>query len=77
MNHGSYRIRQVHSENSVLHHEDDEQPDDYVSRPDMTVLGFGRRDKDKFLTGPQTFSIGFVETTNYNEASKIIEASAN
>lgn len=49
----------------VLHHEDDEFPDDYVSRPYMTVLGFGRRDKDKFLTTPQTFSIGFVESTEY------------
>ncbi len=49
----------------VLHHEDDDLPDDYVSRPDMTVLGFGRRDKDKYLTTPQTFSIGFVESTDY------------
>ena len=49
----------------VLHHDDDELPDDYVSRPDMTVLGFGRRNKDKFLDTPQTFSIGFVETTQY------------
>lgn len=47
----------------VLHHEDDDFPDDYVSRPDMTVLGFGRRDKNKYLTTPQTFSIGFVEST--------------
>jgi len=29
----------------LLHHQDDEHPDDYVSRPDMTVLGFGRRNK--------------------------------
>lgn len=49
----------------VLHHEDDAHPDDYVSRPDMTVLGFGRREKDKFLDTPQTFSIGFIESTNY------------
>ena len=49
----------------VLHHGDDEHPDDYVSRPDMTVLGFGRRNKDKFLTAPATFSIGFVETSEY------------
>ena len=48
----------------VLHHEDDEHPDDYVSRPDMTVLGFGRRDKGKFLDTPQTFSIGFVESVD-------------
>lgn len=58
----------------VLHHEDDSRPDDYVSRPDMTVLGFGRRDKDKFLTTPQTFSIGFAESTEYTAVQKSIEA---
>ena len=31
----------------LLHHKDDEFPDNYVSRPDMTVLGFGRKNKDK------------------------------
>ncbi len=50
----------------VLHHQDDNHPDDYVSRPYMTVLGFGRRDKDKYLDAPQTFSIGFVESTDYS-----------
>ena len=49
----------------MLHHEDDEHPDDYVSRPDMTVFAFGRRNKDKHLITPQTFSIGFVESTKY------------
>ncbi|NNC37765.1 MAG: hypothetical protein EX271_03740 [Acidimicrobiales bacterium] len=49
----------------VVNHTDDNHPDDYVSRPHMTVLGFGRRNKDKFLTQPQTFSIGFVESTDY------------
>ena len=34
-------------------------------RPYMTVLGFGRRDKDKFLDTAQTFSIGFIESTEY------------
>ncbi|WP_041522206.1 hypothetical protein [Gilvimarinus agarilyticus] len=51
----------------MLHHENDEHPDDYVSRPYMTVLGFGRRDKNKYLTQPNTFSIGFIETTDYAE----------
>ena len=32
----------------------------------MTVFAFGRRGKDKFLTTPQTFSIGFVEATDYS-----------
>ena len=34
----------------MLQHKDDAHPNDYVSRPDMTVLGFGRRNKDKFLS---------------------------
>ncbi|MEL7185485.1 MAG: hypothetical protein AAFN50_03480 [Pseudomonadota bacterium] len=56
----------------VLHHEDDNEPDDYVSRPHMTVLGFGRRDKDKFLTTEQTFSIGFVESTHYETVDRAV-----
>ena len=58
----------------MLQHKDDEQPNDYVSRPDMTVLGFGRRNKDKFLTEPQSFSIGFAETTDYKDLQMIIAA---
>ena len=58
----------------MFQHKDDEQPNDYVSRPDMTVLGFGRRNKDKFLTEPQTFSIGFAETTDYDGISQAIAA---
>jgi hypothetical protein len=53
----------------MLQHKDDDQPNDYVSRPDMTVLGFGRRNKDKFLTTPQRFSIGFVESTDWEEVA--------
>ena len=49
----------------VLHHQDDDYPNDYVSRPYMTVLGFGRRDKDKFLDTPQTFSIGFIDSADH------------
>lgn len=56
----------------MLHHEDDEFPDNYVSRPDMTVLGFGRQNKDKFLTTPQTFSIGFIESTEYSTINETI-----
>lgn len=58
----------------LLHHENDEFPDNYVSRPYMTVLGFGRSDKNKFLTTPQTFSIGFVETTEYDEVDRMVTA---
>ena len=50
----------------LLHHEDDTHPDDYVSRPHMTVLGIGRRNKDKYLTSPQKFSIGFIESTEHD-----------
>ena len=58
----------------VAHHEDDSHPDDYVSRPHMTVLGFGRRNKDKYLTTPQSFSIGFVESVNYQEIAATVNA---
>lgn len=53
----------------MLHHEDDHHPDNYVSRPEMTVFAFGRENKDKFLNTKQTFSIGFVESVDY----KVIE----
>lgn len=56
----------------VLHHTDDNLPDNYVSRPDMTVLGFGRQNKDKYLTTPQKFSIGFVESTDYKNIADAI-----
>jgi len=57
----------------ILHHEDDDFPDDYVSRPYMTVLGFGRREKDKYLSTAQTFSIGFIESTNYSLIGRTIK----
>lgn len=58
----------------VLHHEDDPFPDNYVSRPDMTVLGFGRADKEKHLTTPQTFSIGFVEGTKREQIDQKVRS---
>ncbi|MEO9945265.1 hypothetical protein [Paraglaciecola sp.] len=57
----------------LFHHQDDEHPDNYVSRPHMTVFGFGRSNKDKYLTTPQTFSMGFVESVNYTEIEKTVE----
>lgn len=54
----------------LLHHENDNHPDNYVSRPYMTVLGFGRSNKDKYLNTPQTFSIGFVESTDYKDIQR-------
>jgi len=57
----------------LLHHENDTFPDNYVSRPDMTVLGFGRENKDKFLTSVQTFSIGFIQSKKYEEIEGAIK----
>ena len=56
----------------MLHHEDDRFPDNYVSRPDMTVLGFGRENKNKYLTTVQIFSIGFVESRVYLEVDEVV-----
>jgi len=56
----------------MLHHDDDDFPDNYVSRPDMTVLGFGRENKDKFLSTPSTFSIGFVESKDYDDIDRAV-----
>jgi hypothetical protein len=56
----------------VLNHEDDDALDEYVNRPYMTVLGFGRSGKDKFLEKPKTFSIGFVESTERNVVKNVI-----
>ena len=57
----------------LLHHEDDDLPDDYVSRPYMTILGFGRHNKNKYLDTVGTFSIGFVESTDYSRIEQIIK----
>lgn len=61
----------------LYHHEDDSHPDDYAHRPDMTVFAFGRRNKNKFLNEPQTFSIGFIESTDYREVEAAIRAIAS
>jgi hypothetical protein len=57
----------------ILHHEDDTHPDDYFDRPYMTVFGFGRMNKEKYLDTPQTFSIGFVESSDYAKVQRSIE----
>jgi hypothetical protein len=56
----------------LLHHEDDAHPDNYVSRPYMTVLGFGRSEKNKYLNTPQRFSIGFIESNEHAIIAKTI-----
>jgi len=59
----------------LVHHEDDEHPDDfYPMREQMTVFGFGRRRVEKFLDSvPQQFSIGFVE---HHDRDRLAEAAA-
>lgn len=51
---------------------DDEHPDRfYQMQEKMTVFGFGRAGMKKYLSStPQTFSIGFVEGTNFQRAQK-------
>lgn len=61
----------------LLHHQDDDIADDYVSRPDMTVMGFGRHNKEKYFTTPQTFSIGFIESTSYRDVVSKIQQIIN
>ena len=61
----------------LLNHDDDTHPDNYVSRPHMTVLGFGRQDKNKFLNTPKTFSIGFIESVEYDKVSKDVATILN
>lgn len=56
----------------LLHHEDDEFPDNYVSRPYMTVLGFGRSEKNKYLHKPQKFSLGFIESDTYEQVNEAV-----
>lgn len=62
----------------LLHHEDDDEIDRfYQMEQQMTVFGFGRKGIEKFLkTVPQSFSIGFLETTNHadigREMSKLL-----
>lgn len=51
---------------ALLQHKGDDFPDGYYNmRDEMTVFGFGRSGGDKFLNQPLTFSIGFVESTDY------------
>ncbi len=57
----------------LLNHTDDNKPDDYVSRPYMTVFGFGRSGKNKYLDSIQTFSLGFVESNDYNKISTLMK----
>lgn len=57
----------------MLHHQDGNYPDNYVSRADMTVFAFGREEKNKFLDTEQMFSIGFIESQDYTTISKLVD----
>jgi hypothetical protein len=57
----------------LLQHEDDDNLDEYYMRPYMTVFGFGRNDGNKYFTTPKTFSIGFVDSTDYIGVKHAVE----
>jgi putative heme-binding domain-containing protein len=59
----------------MSHHEDDPYPDRfYQMENSMTVFGFGRAGMKKHLsTAPQSFTIGFVESTEYADALAHVE----
>lgn len=61
----------------LLNHDDDEHLDEYESRPYMTVFGFGRNGKNKFIDSSQKFSLGFVESTDYHKIEKTIKEILN
>jgi hypothetical protein len=49
---------------------DDANADRYYNmRDEMTVFGFGRAGGEKFLDSPQSFEIGFVDSTDYEIVS--------
>lgn len=52
---------------------DDAHPDRYYNmRDEMTVFGFGRAGGKKFLDNPQSFEIGFLESTEYQDVERAI-----
>jgi len=54
----------------LLHHEDDTIADTYFDQGTMTVFGFGRSGGGKLLEDiPQHFSIGFLQTNNFDAIS--------
>jgi hypothetical protein len=66
----------------LFHHEDDSHPDGYFPLDRMTVFGFGRldtkQDRKKFLDSvPQSFSIGFQETTDPKAIQEYVMKLAN
>ena len=64
--------RRVNRDLFLLHHKDDNHTDRfYQMQQKMTVFGFGRKGIKKYLdTVPQSFSIGFLETTNADKINR-------
>ncbi|MGB3726423.1 MAG: hypothetical protein WA981_11700 [Glaciecola sp.] len=56
----------------VAQHQNDDHLDEYYMRPYMTVFGFGRNSGNKYLNQARTFSIGFVESSQYAEVNTAI-----
>lgn len=57
----------------LYHHENDDAPDFfYQMEQKMTVFGFGRRDMEKHLNGTHHVSIGFVESTSYDDINAAV-----
>jgi hypothetical protein len=62
----------------LLNHEDDTSPDRfYQMEKKMTVFGFGRNRGEKHLSSvPRSFSIGFLETTDHAEITRLLASLA-
>ena len=63
-----------------LYHVEDDKHEDrfYLMNESMTVFGFGREKLNKYLDSvPQTFVIGFIESTSHAEISNRIEVLAD
>jgi hypothetical protein len=60
----------------LFHHHEDEQPDRfYQMRHEMTVFGFGRQGRNKFLDAvPRSVSIGLVESTEHEEVGAAVQS---
>lgn len=58
----------------LLHHEDDNEIDRfYQMQKKMTVFGFGRNGMENLINKvPQSFSIGFVESTNHKKIDDFV-----
>lgn len=63
----------------LYHHEDDRKADRfYQMQQKMTVFGFGRNGIERLLDSvPQSFSIGFVESTDHGAITAFVDGLGN